>query len=80
MNFYNVISNIITHDFTQFEKSTFLAFKILSLSVFEEKLNDTSMNIHKSDLFLKAETALEVKFVFSAEHSIYFRSYETCFF
>ena len=61
MNIYNVISNIITHDLTQFEKGTFLAFKILSLSVFEEKFNEISMNIHKSDLFLEAETALEVK-------------------
>ena len=61
MNFYNVISNITTHDFTQFEKGTFLAFKILSLSLFEEKFNETSMNIHKLDLFMEAETALEVK-------------------
>ena len=61
MNFYNVISNIITHDFTQFEKGTFLEFKILSLSVVEEKFKETSMNIYKSDLFLEAETALEVK-------------------
>ena len=61
MNFYNVISNIINHDFTQFEKGTFIAFKILSLSVFEEKFSETSMNIHKSDFFLEAETAVEVK-------------------
>ena len=61
MNFYNVISNIINHDFTQFEKGTFSAFKILSLSVFEEKFSETSMNIHKSGLFLEAETAVDVK-------------------